>query len=124
MNLTDLDRMYAEATQGEWHWDDTAGPERTLLYADGDKYVIKEWAAYADDSGLEVSDADKALIVALHNAYPSLAARIRELEARCAEQEAKIEAARAIIERVDGQCEERIREAQEVYMKILEGHDP
>ena len=94
MNLTDLDRMYAEALEAA---------RMAVMYEPHDMTAAEEGA--------------KAAIGVL-------AARIRELEARCAEQEAKIEAARAIIERVDGQCEERIREAQEVYMKILEGHDP
>lgn len=78
MNLSTLDKLYAEATCGEWIMDSL---DARQVFAD-DVAIVP-----LDDLGDTTCIENSRFIVALHNAYPSLAKRIRELEARCVDLE-------------------------------------
>lgn len=64
--ISDLDRLHAEATPGEWR-----------VNSDGD---VVSHGRITRDVRLVGTSADDALVTALVNAYPTLRARIAELE--------------------------------------------
>ena len=94
VDLDELDRLRAEATPGEWKL-------LTIASADG----ISE-RLYAEDGASRIDLAHipmvwpkhGRLIVALVNAYPDLAAELRELRAKNAELVAMLDEAEPIIQ--------------------------
>lgn len=87
-DLDALDALLAKATPGEWQLSfqtdnevsiDT-GPERRLGYASW-KGMATVFGSDDDDAGNEIMENNAALIVALHNQYPVLAAELRALRA-------------------------------------------
>ena len=72
IDLDALDRLYAKATPGDW-----SNEPGEVEVTGGKHYIVPiddmDWSAQRPDDG--------AFIAAIHNAYPALAARIRELEA-------------------------------------------
>jgi hypothetical protein len=88
VDLDHLDKLYAAATAGEWRRFDTgtlAGVAAGALPADR-CYIVPHdpvsRVCYAN-IGTPASSPNLNAIVALHNSYPALRARIRELEAEC-----------------------------------------
>lgn len=83
-NIEELDRLWEEATEGEWKHDlDEERPEGSITDASG--YGIAIVFPYASvktvmRTGQEFSHDDARAIVAHHNAWPSVSAYIRELE--------------------------------------------
>ena len=80
VDLDALDRLRAAATPGTWHRYQTGIGEFVCATAPG-----KGNAVYADTPGGTFPSADLHLIVALVNAYPAMAAELRELRAKVAE---------------------------------------
>lgn len=76
-DLNELDRLRAAATQGEW----IAEPDEPRGIMCGDFYITQCYRSpgrNVDRSG----QSNRDLIVALVNAYPAMAAELRELRAR------------------------------------------
>ena len=65
-------------------WDAKDTPHRRLYDARGDE-VLREWADFADDAGIDVSDQNAAYIVTAANLHPrlfeALRSTVRQLEA-------------------------------------------
>lgn len=77
LDLAELDRLHAEATPGPWHL------YRQFVITDGTEtkhFTFVYWLANNKGSRTEQNARNAAAIAALHNAYPSLRARIAELE--------------------------------------------
>lgn len=82
LDLAELERLYAASTQGEWVYDGFGnivvhftGPD------DDDIEMFRVHAASKSGYLPPGKDADLGFVLALHNAFPALAARVRELEA-------------------------------------------
>jgi hypothetical protein len=83
LDLAELDRLHAKATKAEWFYVASMTDEESMR--PGGTYADVVIASEDEDSRpVSVldgpSDSDAELIAALHNAYPSLRARIAELE--------------------------------------------
>ena len=83
LDLAELDRLHAKATKAEWFYVESMTDEESMR--PGGTYADVVIASEDEDSRpVSVldgpSDSDAELIAALHNAYPSLRARIAELE--------------------------------------------
>lgn len=97
IDIDDLDRLYAKATAPPWDIEDIfcalpegqesgnspklwSVPLRTSIDLDRDPMSLAKAEVSCSDPSLRWQDAE--LVVALVNAYPALAKRIRELEKR------------------------------------------
>lgn len=79
IDLDELDRLYRKATGERWQLvkvSSSATPENFTCYIEYEKY-------HSVDFDLE---HNAACVVAIHNAYPALSARLRELESKDAER--------------------------------------
>lgn len=78
-SLTELEELRSRATQGEWtHFPEEHTKDGDSSYAE--ITVVGEKDEFACRLADWLIDEDAAYIVALHNAFPSLKARIEELE--------------------------------------------
>lgn len=85
VNLSELDRLYQEATKGEWQVRLSENATPLILHGDlsrGDIYDPQKTICGmpAEIMNIYNSHANAAIIVALHNSYPSLRARLQALE--------------------------------------------
>jgi hypothetical protein len=83
MNLDELDRLHAAATAGEWVVSHDRNAQPNLYSRDADGF--EHWLAILPHQclvSLEVlANANAASIVAMHNAWPAISARLRAAEA-------------------------------------------
>lgn len=81
LDLDELERLLAEATPGEWRWWTSNSFRRLSSDATGRDGDVLRGVVYRDGQpGVEVSDSDAALIVALRNAAPALLAMARRAQ--------------------------------------------
>ena len=81
-DLDELDRLRAAATQGEWR-----APAKVNIAVHADDCAIYVNRPVGDEAPETRArwDADARWIATAHNAYPAMAAELRELRAKVAE---------------------------------------
>lgn len=89
-DLEALDALHAAGTAGEWSVDPGTENLCVEIAADTSAYVCSfQYESYLEESERHRGEADAALIVALHNAWPTVAAELRRAR--------KIEAAARLV---------------------------
>lgn len=82
-SIEDMKRLCEKATKGPWSWGTWRGPldppdfneGRACLYANGED-VIREWATFADDAGINITQDDAEFIAAAREFIPWAIAQI------------------------------------------------
>jgi len=121
MTLDELDRLHAAATAGEWVVSHDRNAQPNLYSRDADGF--EHWLAILPHQclvSLEVlANANAASIVAMHNAWPAISARIRAADVDAANLRVMLD--RALGENVGLRAEcERLRAA---LRSVLAEHD-
>lgn len=103
LNIPELRRLHAAATQGDWHVD--MGEDQDWWKVFGPSGVVFDDGSAAGEYSIECSDADRDAIIAAHNSFTALLDAAEECDAI----EAKLAALVAFNEKLLG------RERKEVY---------